>query len=243
MKAVSKKNGIHTYLFVKNSIYIIDTNTHKGKLSSCINELFIKKNIMDLTYGFFGLIIYLFTFLGCGNTSNYSPPPKEESAVEKETTVERTPIHEKEYNLSLEQWEKEKKAHNNSYQYTLFFENSMGTFKFETTIFVKNGIVYAREKEAFLRNSETQKMELDKAQSWKETKEQLGTHDKYSGFPKTMNELYEDCDRALRVDPNSNDIIFRMDNNQLLSSCGYTPEACADDCFKGVTIKDFKWLD
>lgn len=190
---------------------------------------------MDQTYGFFGFIIYLLSFLGCGDTA-YRPTPNEET---QELIIEESLTHEKEYNLSLEQWEKEKKIHHDSYQYTLFFENSMETFSSSTIVFVKNGLIYARKKEAFLYNSETNQLEPYKKETWTESKEDLGTHDE---FPKTMDELYKDCRQSLSVDPNNNNIIFRTDNNELLSVCGHIHEACADDCFKGVKIKDFKWL-
>ena len=194
---------------------------------------------MEQTYGFFGFIVYLLGFLGCnGEQQNHPPIIKEETAIIETAEI---PQYEVDYYNSLNQWNQEKKTHNNSYQYTLFFENSESTYRSSMIVVVKNGEIQSREKKAFLKDAQTGEDQVIRRQTWTEDQKQLGTHDE---APKTLDELYEDCNNALSVDPNSNHIVFTMDNNtQLMSVCGHSHRDCAGDCFKGLQIKDFKWLD
>jgi hypothetical protein len=196
---------------------------------------------MEQTYGFFGFILYLLSFLGCsgGGTYNNSPPviEKEAEAIEETTAPLQ---YQADYDRSLKQWNQEKKEHKNSYEYTLFFENSASTYRCSTILVVKNGTVYSREKRAYVKNAQTNKIEPLKKETWVENQKQLGTHD---DLPKTLDELYKDCSNTLLVDSKSNHIVFTMADNQLMSVCGHSHTDCAGDCFKGVTIQDFKWLD
>ncbi len=196
---------------------------------------------MDQTYGFFGFIIYLLSFLGCGGGS-YDNTTSDSYYQPEETIKEAKKIaqYEVDYYRSLEEWNQEKKKHNNSYEYTLFFENSMSTYRRSTIVVVKDGAVYSRAQKAYLRNTQTDKMEPLKKETWKESQKQLGTQD---DAPKTLEELYEDCSTILIVDSESNEIVFTMDNYQIMSACGYRNFDCADDCFRGVRLQNFKWLD
>jgi hypothetical protein len=194
---------------------------------------------MEQTYGFFGFIVYLLGFLGCNGGNNNNPPP----IIEAETAIietTETPQYEVDYYNSLNQWNQEKKTHNNSYEYTLFFENSEHTYNSSTIVVVKNGTIQSREKKAYSTDPQTGKVEPIRRQTWTENKEQLGTHDE---SPKTLDELYEDCNTSLSVDPNSNDILFTTDNNQLMSICGHNSKDCSEGCFEGLVIEKFKWLD
>lgn len=198
---------------------------------------------MDQTYGFFGFFIYLLSFLGCGggsydNTTSSSDSYNQPDEIIRE--AKKTAPYEVDYYRSLEEWNQEKKKHDNSYEYTLFFENSMSTYRRSTIVVVKDGAVYSRAQKAYLRNAQTDKIEPLEKETWKESQKQLGTHD---DAPKTLEELYEDCSTILIVNPESNHIVFTMDNNQLMSACGYSNLDCADDCFRGVHIQNFKWLD
>lgn len=195
---------------------------------------------MEQTYSFFGFILYLLSFLSCNGENHNSPPIVREETKAPMEEVTETPQYEMEYQESLKQWKQEKKAHNNSYEYTLFFETSELTYRSSTIVVVKNGVVHSREKRASLRNINTGKFEPFKKDTWIETQKQLGTHDE---APKTMDQLYEDCNNALMVDSQLNHLVFTMDNNQLMTACGHSHNDCAGDCFRGVTIQDFKWLE
>lgn len=76
-----------------------------------------------------------------------------------------------------------------------------------------------------------------------EEKEALNTHQE--GSPAiTLDELYDNCAAVyLKADTTKNRITFRVDEAGIVSSCGYTPKNCADDCFKGIHITKIKWLD
>lgn len=195
---------------------------------------------MEQTYSFFGFILYLLSFLGCSSENNNPPPIVREETKAPIEEVTEIPQHKVDYQQSLKQWNQEKKAHQNSYQYTLFFENSESTYRSSTIVVVKNGMVHSQEKRAYLRNVQTGKFEPLKKETWIETQKQLGTHDE---APKTMDQLYEDCNNALLVDPQLNHLVFTMGNNLLMTACGHSHNDCAGDCFRGVSIQDFKWLE
>ncbi|CAA6811448.1 MAG: Unknown protein [uncultured Aureispira sp.] len=194
---------------------------------------------MEQTYGFWGFILYFLSFLGCGggtyNDAVYDAPPVIETEVEAET-----PAYKVDYQHSLKQWHQEKEQHKNAYTYTLFFENRKATYRSSKTVVVKNGLVYSCKKITYAKNFQTGKMDRLKKETWKENQKQLGTHGE---FTKTLEELYEDCNHLLLVDSKLNSIVFTMDDNQLLSTCGFRPVDCAGDCFTGITLQDFKWLN
>lgn len=198
---------------------------------------------MDQTYGFFGFILYLLSFLGCGGGS-YSDSHDSPATIEQGTEVIEEPTdllqYKADYDRSLKQWNQAKEEHKNSYEYTLFLENSDSTYRCSTIVVVKNGTVYSREQKAYIRNFETKEMHPLKIETWTENQTQLGTH---NSFPETLDEIYEGCNKSFFVDSESNYIIFTMDNQQLISVCGHSSFGCTDDCFRGVTIQDFKWLD
>jgi hypothetical protein len=195
---------------------------------------------MEQTYGFFGFILYLLSFLGCGGQSHYFYYHEKEAVIKEEITKEERPQYEIDYYQSLEIWQQETKKHNNSYEYTLFFENSTSTYRCSTIVVVKEGIIQSREQKAYLRDSQTNEMVSSEKETWKENQEQLGTH---NDAPKTFEELYEDCSIILKLDPESNSIFFIKNDKLLITICGYSNIDCADDCFQGVSIRDFKWLD
>jgi len=201
---------------------------------------------MEQTYGFFGFILYLLTFLGCNSETSSRADSSDSSSVTEEAVEEKTVVdikntqHGTDYYISLEKWNQAKETHNNSYAYTLSLTSGEGGFTLLTTVTVQNGIIYSQERKVDYWHSDPNHKTPLKKEGWIENQKQLGTHGE---TPKTMDEFYEDCAKILTVDPKVHEIVFTMNDKQLMSACGSTHEACADGCFKGVRITDFKWLD
>ncbi len=77
--------------------------------------------------------------------------------------------------------------------------------------------------------------------SYSETGANLGSHEKGADLL-TIDDLYNSCPEYLNVDPTTNTIYFRTKKNGLMTSCGYRPKNCMDDCNRGVSIMSFIWI-
>ncbi len=125
-----------------------------------------------------------------------------------------------------------------------------------TEIKVENGVVSARAYEA----SKLDAKGTDEIiySTYHEDSTKLNTHDE--GSPTyTMEKLYTLYETDyLTVDTNRttidstgtivpvsnyNTITFNVSNEGIIRTCGYTPNNCMDDCFVGVYINAFEWLD
>ncbi|WP_396601307.1 hypothetical protein [Algibacter sp. R77976] len=144
-----------------------------------------------------------------------------------------------EYNSSLEEWNTLKKQNNDSYTYTTSTSSWVG-YGTNTTLIIQKGTVISRAYEAFqFDESNGSKIITD---SYLETSKDLNTHE--NGFATlTMDELYNSCiENYLSVNKNHNTIYFETNNFGILSNCGFVPDNCADDCFRGFRISLFEWL-
>lgn len=76
--------------------------------------------------------------------------------------------------------------------------------------------------------------------TWSETVVTLNTHGQYEGAEiLTLDEVYAKAKSVwLSADKNSNSIYFETDSKGLISSCGFVPKGCQDDCFNGIRIKE-----
>lgn len=148
---------------------------------------------------------------------------------------------EADYNKSLQRWNQFKKEHNNSYEYTVGTSSFTGYIT-QTKIMVKNGVVNAR-KYAHNYDDESERPLDELKEIYAEDKFNLNTHEE--GFkPITIDEIYSTCAGTyLVVDEVENKISFAVDDLGLLKYCGYYPKGCLDDCSRGVSISNFKWLD
>lgn len=186
---------------------------------------------------FIPLLVLL--IIGCGTNKNNSQNEKE---ISIESTYEnKNAISLQSFESSIEKWNKLKKEHNNSYTYTIGFSSFTG-YRNTTVITVKEGEVIERVfYEVHPINEPDQ--EVTNRPTFKEDKTNLNTHSE--GSPAvTIDKLYKDCsEKYLTVDKNANTIIFRVDEIGILSVCGYNPNGCADDCFRGISIGEIKWHD
>lgn len=73
--------------------------------------------------------------------------------------------------------------------------------------------------------------------SWTETGAMVGTH---TGTPAsgylTLDQVYEKAKNDWLKKRSGTTTYFEAKNNGLISSCGYVPDNCADDCFTGINI-------
>lgn len=99
----------------------------------------------------------------------------------------------------------------------------------------------SRAYQEFTTDETTGEQEI--TETYSETKSNLGTHEK-GAKPLTIDELYESCaGEYLIVDKEDNTIYFEATTEGLMTLCGFVPKGCMDDCFSGVNIDSFEWIE
>jgi hypothetical protein len=143
------------------------------------------------------------------------------------------------YQQSLNYWNAYKASVNNNYSYTVVFGSVFG-YGSETKITVKGGVVIARD---YIATRRINNGPIEIYKTWSETAANLNTHASEGADLITLDDIYVKAKNEwLTVDKKKNTIYFETDNKGLLSSCGYVPEGCQDDCFRGITIKEIMGL-
>lgn len=141
-------------------------------------------------------------------------------------------LHQNEFDKSYKAWLDFKTKSDNSYQYVTTTSSWTG-YKTETTITVSKGKIIGRNYKAWSFDKNTQQHTI--AAEWTENADNVNTHDPKS---MTLEEVYSKAKNEwLKMDPKENNIYFENNNNGMISSCGYVPKNCADDCFMGINIK------
>jgi PKD repeat protein len=140
-----------------------------------------------------------------------------------------------EYDASYKAWINFKSSSKNSYSYTMVYGSWVGigvTIK----VAVNNGKIVSRDYiKLQSRNDGTNK--VDTVRNWHEEAATINTHPNDAADALTMDDIYLKARTEwLKVDAKANDIIFEAKNNGIISDCGYVPNNCADDCFRGITI-------
>jgi len=145
------------------------------------------------------------------------------------------------YNESFSKWNELKKINGNSYIYQTTFVSWAG-FGNITELKVEEGIVTSRVYQEFKTNETNGQREI--SDTYAETKTNLGSHEK-GATPLTIDDLYNSCAREyLVVDEKNNTLYFETDKiNGLVTLCGFVPKGCMDDCFRGIKINSFDWID
>lgn len=150
----------------------------------------------------------------------------------------RTPQFEA-FRDSLSQWKDLKKENGNSYVYSTTFGSWAG-FGSTTELKIEDGNVVARKYEAFRINETNGVREI--TDTYAETKADLGSHEDGADLL-TIDDLYHSCGKEyLRVDEANNELYFEARPDGLMTLCGFVPKGCADDCFDGVRISSFEWI-
>lgn len=144
------------------------------------------------------------------------------------------------YNESLNKWTDLKKVNGSSYIYQTTFLSWAG-FGSTTELKIVDGKVTARIYEGFSTDEQTGERTI--TDSYEEDEETLGSHEK-GATPLTIDELYNSCaSDYLIVDIKNNTLYFETEINGLMTLCGFVPNGCADDCYQGISIDSFDWID
>jgi hypothetical protein len=147
---------------------------------------------------------------------------------------------ENDYDKSYAKWLSFKKSSNNSYIYTTVSSSVFpeGGSK-ETKITVMNGSITARDYIAshYERSANSPTATKVVTSQWNEDKASLNSHKNEGAQLLTLDEIYHKAKNEwLKADKKANDIYFETKNNGIISSCGYIPKGCQDDCFSGINI-------
>lgn len=181
---------------------------------------------MEKLYSIFVTPIILMLFYSCNV-----------EAMQEKLSVEGE--HGYDFRESKTAWRNLKKEHGNSYVYTIL-EQSWTGHGSETTLVVDEGKVKERHYVEFIISDEDGSKSI--TDSYKETsKKEIGSHS--SGAPPyTIDDLYRTClSKYLTVDHDANEVFFETDEDGVMMLCGYVPNGCQDDCFRGIRISEFSW--
>lgn len=135
---------------------------------------------------------------------------------------------------SLDAFNRFKASSNNTYTYTASSGSWTGS-SVETKFIVVNGHVTGREiRLAYPPNSPA----ILKDTTIVETGAALNTH-REGHEVLTLDQVYRKAQTEwLTADKKNNDIYFEANNNGMISSAGFVPKGCQDDCFTGITITE-----
>jgi hypothetical protein len=128
-----------------------------------------------------------------------------------------------------------KASSNNSYRYIVQTSSWVGTGT-ETTITVEEGQVVGRDYIRTLSTHTAAGWQVDTLGTWKETGAQLGTHQEGESVS-TLDDIYIAARTNWLLKRDDAQTFFEAKNNGMISTCGYVPKDCADDCFRGIHIK------
>lgn len=143
--------------------------------------------------------------------------------------------NESEFNKSYKTWLSFKSTAHNTYLYTTSFGSVFG-YGAEVKTGVINGKVTWRDfiSTQLKRNGTSQ---IDTIKQWHEDASHINTHPNDVGESLTLDDVYQKAKTVwLKADKKSNDIYFETKNTGMISSCGFVPKGCQDDCFNGITI-------
>jgi len=154
------------------------------------------------------------------------------------TSCKKSIENKSEYNASFAVWKNFKATSGNSYRYIVATSSWVGVSS-ETTITVRAGKVTDRSYVRRMLSGTPGVLTI--IDEWAEDETSLNTHDA-GAATHTLDDIYEQAKNDwLKVRPNTQ-TYFETNNNGLISSCGYVPDGCADDCFRGITITKIERL-
>lgn len=144
------------------------------------------------------------------------------------------------YDKSFSAWSDFKNSSHNAYSYVAYSTSVFGRYT-ETKITVQKGSITSR---AFLSGFYTPNTNtLITTKTWTEDASSLNMHGSEGFELLTLDQVYQKAKTVwLKADPKQNDIYVEYKNNGLISSAGFVPKGCQDDCFNGVSIKNINPL-
>ncbi|MEM7106388.1 MAG: hypothetical protein AAF502_24890 [Bacteroidota bacterium] len=148
------------------------------------------------------------------------------------------------YMESLGAWEKLKAENGNSYVYRISYASWVGYHNY-TEISVRNGKIVSRKYEEFspgkMVDEDGNSVKNPDDITYVENQDQINSNSQ--GFHAVLfEELYKSCGKDYIIeDPQWNSISFDTNEEGIMTLCGYTPNNCADDCFRGLYVSEFSW--
>jgi hypothetical protein len=146
--------------------------------------------------------------------------------------------HSGDYAISYRTWQAFKEKSGNSYVYQVTGGSWVG-YSWETTITIKEG--KAVERSYVLKGSPAGGGPVTILDNWKEDETQLGTHEKGDAAI-TLDEIYRKAQEDWLRKRDDATTYFEAENEGMISLCGYVPNNCADDCFRGIRIQFIRAL-
>lgn len=143
--------------------------------------------------------------------------------------------YENQFDKSYKAWISFKKASNNSYKYTVNGSTWVGP-AWQTVITVVNGKITQRH----FRYTALEGFEdhiPQEALEWTEDENEIDSHEHAAAAePLTLDQIYDHARNIWLKKRKDGKTYFEAKNNGLISSCGFVPDNCADDCFSGISI-------
>lgn len=146
--------------------------------------------------------------------------------------------YEDNFHTSERVWSNFKVSSDNSYSYMVTSSSWTGTTT-ETVLTVRNGQVVARSYVNKVRDGSGPQLVI-RAQ-WEEDSSDLGSHEE-GAKPFTLDDIYTQAKSDWLKKREGAKTYFETLNGGMISLCGYVPDGCADDCFRGITIAYIKKL-
>ncbi|HLK88537.1 MAG TPA: hypothetical protein VKZ18_01510 [Polyangia bacterium] len=158
--------------------------------------------------------------LGCGRAADSGGPSELE--IERQS-AEAT-------------WANAKPGCSQGYHYTSTTSSVFGSCA-ETTIHVANDQVIGRSFVDYTSGG-CGGGDAAPAEIWSELPPDIGMHSD-GAAPLTVEQLFEACRISLAQDRTANTFTLTIGTDGVPTACGYTPNACVDDCFMGFILSDF----
>lgn len=134
-------------------------------------------------------------------------------------------------------WLDFKERSNNSYKYTILGSTWIG-YAWETSITVVNGKVVERSFK-YTHGENIPENELE----WTENEEGINSHENTPASEAlTLDDIYQKAQQDWLRKRKDAKTFFETKNNGLISLCGYIPDGCMDDCFRGIHIANIEAL-
>lgn len=146
--------------------------------------------------------------------------------------------YQNDFQKSEKAWLDFKESSNNSYKYVVSSGVLFLAYGWETTITVSNGKVIQRH---FKYTGNTENIPDSIPLEWTEEENQINTHENSPADEAlTLDQIYSKAEKEWLIKRKNVSVYFESKNNGLISTCGYVPKGCMDDCFFGIRIKSIQ---
>ncbi|WP_223150960.1 hypothetical protein [Flavobacterium ajazii] len=146
--------------------------------------------------------------------------------------------HQNDFEKSQSAWLDFKKSSNNSYKYVVSGGTVFSAYGWETTITVSNGKVIQRH---FKYTGNTENIPDSIPLEWTEEESEINSYENSPAAEAlTVDQIYSKAEKEWLIKRKDVTVYFEAKNNGLISSCGYVPKGCMDDCFFGIRIKSIQ---